>query len=193
MADNCTNLITAGVPKDCPTINAVIGVDKDLILVNYDDFDLAATNLVANREIDDTNSNEGGLTNIELKTGAVQYVFEGTDYSVIPTITSETREDGDSWYMHSIAFTSYSKKAADRKVLEDLGKSRVVAIAVDRSSGLYELFGMDQGLKVSAIERTYTGSQDSNFYKVTIATPDVAVVRESTVGELAVSINTAVA
>lgn len=192
MADNCTNLITAGVTKDCPTINARVGVNKDLILVNYADFDFATTADAANREADNTNGNEGGLTNIELLSGAVQYTFEGTDYSVVPTVSAELREDGDAWYIHSIAMTVYSKKALDRKTLEDLGKSRVIAIAVDSSTGLYELFGMDQGLKVSALERVYTGSQDSNFYKVTIATPDVAVVRESNLGELAVNINVAV-
>lgn len=189
---DCSRLIIAGIERDCNTVNAAVGVDKDLILVNYEDFDRRATFLPANREIADTNSNEGGLTNIELKAGAVQHIFEGTDYSVIPNITAEVKEDGDSWYLHSIAFTVYSKKAKDRKTLEDLGGSRVVAIAIDRSTGLYELFGADQGLKLSGLERAYTGSQNSNFYTVTIATPDVAVIRESTIGELAVSINTQV-
>ncbi len=102
MADNCTSVITAGITKDCPLINAPIGADKDLILVNYADFDLASTIDVANREATDTNDNEGGLTNIELLTGAVQYTFEGTDYSVIPTVTGEVREDGNTWHLHSI-------------------------------------------------------------------------------------------
>lgn len=185
----CDGIIASGITKDCATINAAVGVDKDLILVNYDDFDKTLS--LATREADATNSNQGGLTNIELKTGAVQYVFEGTDYSVIPNITAEVKEDGDSMFVHSIAFTVYSKKAADRKVLEALGGSRVIAIAVDRSTGLYELFGADQGLKLSALERAYTGSQSSNFYTVTLATPDIAVIRESSIAELAVGINTA--
>lgn len=188
---DCSQLITAGIERDCDAVNAAVGVDKDLILVNYEDFDRAATLLAANREADDTNNNEGGLTNIELKSGAVQYVFEGTDYSVVPNVTSEVKEDGDSWYLHSIAFTVYSKAAKDRKTLEDLGGSRVIAIAVDRSTGLYELFGADQGLKLSGLERAYTGSQNSNFYTVTISTPEIAVIRESTIGELALGINTA--
>jgi len=186
----CVNVITGGVVKDCATINAAIGVEKDLILVNYVDFDRALT--LATREVDNTNGNQGGLSAIQLKTGAVQYTFEGTDYSVIPSVTPEVREDGDTWYAHSIAFTVYSKKAVDRKIIEDLGKSKVIAIAIDRSTGLYELFGADQGLKVSAIERAYTGAQNSNFYAVTISTPDIAVVKESSLGELAVTITTAV-
>ena len=189
MAD-CNPLITAGILRDCDTVTAAVGVDKDLILVNYDDFDRAST--LATREIDDTNGNEGGLTAIELKVGAVQYTFEGTDYSVIPAVTPEVKEDGDTWYIHTIAFMVYSKKAADRKTLEALGNSRVVAIAVDRSTGLYELFGADQGLKATGIERTYVGAQNSNFYTVTLATPDIAVMRESSLGELAIAINTAV-
>lgn len=186
----CNELLVAGIEKDCESINAAVGVDKDLILVNYEDFDKALT--LATREANDDNKNEGGLTNIQLKSGAVQHIFEGTDYSVVPNITSEVKEDGDSWYLHSLAFTVYSKKAKDRKTLEKLGGSRVIAIAIDRSTGLYEIFGMDQGLKLSGLERAYVGAQNSNFYTVTIATPDIAVIRESTIGELAVGINTAV-
>lgn len=188
---SCNDQIAAGVAKDCDSIAAAVGVDKDLILVNYDEFDFEATFDAANREADDTNKNLEGLTAIKLKTGAVQHIFEGTDYSVIPTVTGEVKDDGDTWFVHSIAFTIYSKKAKDRKVIEDLAASKVIAIAKDRSTGLYELFGAEQGLKVSALERVYTGAQNSNFYTTTIATPDVAVVRESQVGELAVSIVTA--
>lgn len=188
---SCYSSIDAGIQKDCDTINAAVGVDKDLILVNYDDFDKASTYLPANIEADDTNNNEGGFTNIELKAGAIQHIFEGTDYSVIPNVTSETKDDGDSWFVHSIAFTVYSKKAKDRKTLEKLAGSRVIAIAVDRSTGLFELFGAEQGLKLSGLERAYTGSQNSNFYTVTLATPDIAVIRESSIAQLAVNVNTA--
>lgn len=188
---NCTDIIVAGIPLDCETINAPVGVDKDLILVNYEDYDRIATIGAANREADDSNGNQEGLSDIFLKVGAVQHIFEGTDYSVIPNITSETKDDGNSWFLHSIAFTVYSKKAKDRKTLETLASGRVIAIAIDRSTGLFELFGSDQGLKLTGLERAYTGSQTSNFYTITIATPDVAVIRESTIGELAVDVVTA--
>lgn len=184
----CDGLIAAGIARDCDAVNAAVGVDKDLILVNYEDFDRTLS--LATREV--SGDNIGGLTNIQLKIGAVQHVFAGTDYSVIPNVASEVKDDGDSWFMHSIAFTVYSKAAADRKTLEALAGARVIAIAIDRSTGLYELFGADQGLKLSGLERAYTGSQSSNFYTVTIATPDIAVIRESSIGELAVGINTAV-
>lgn len=190
MADNCDDLITAGILLDCVSVNASVGVEKDLILVNYVDFNKTLT--LATREADDANNNIGGLTAIQLKTGTVQHIFEGTDYSVIPNVTAEVKENGDTWYIHSIAFTVYSKKASDRKTLEDLGLSKVLAIAVDRSTGLFEVFGIDQGLKLSGLERAYIGSQNSNFYTVTLATPDIAVIRESSIGELAVSIVTAV-
>jgi hypothetical protein len=189
MAD-CNELLTAGIERDCDNINAPVGVDKDLILVNYEDFDFAATTDVSNREADDTNGNLNGFTTIFLKTGTIQYTFEGTDYSVVPNVTSEIKEDGDSWYIHNITMTVYSKSAETRKTLEQLGGARVIAIAKDRSTGLYELFGMDQGLKLSAIERAYVGAQNSNFYTVTMASPDIAVIREGNLGELAVSITT---
>ena len=189
---SCATKILSGATKDCNSINAAVGVDKDLILVNYEDVDIVGTKDAANREADNLNGNEKGLTTIKLKSGTIQYIFEGTDYSVVPTVTPEVKEDGDTWYIHSIAFTVYSKLAKDRKTLEDLGGSRVVAIAKDRSTGLFEIFGLDQGLKVSGVERAYVGTQSSNFYGVTLATPDIAVIRESTLGELALSITTAI-
>ena len=184
----CITQIIDGVVLNCNTINAAIGSDKDLILVNYKDFDKAATLAPGNREIDDVLGNIDGLTDIILKPLTVQYIFEGTDYSVVPTVTPEIKEDGDIWYIHQILFTVYSKAATDRKVLEDLDGARVIAIVKERSTGLYELFGMDQGLMVSSIARTYTGTQTSNFYQVTLLTPEIGIAKESTLGELAVGI-----
>ena len=181
--------MAAGVPLVCADINAKIGVGKDLILVNYDNFDLATT--LGTIEADNTNNNEEGLTNINLLVGTVQHVFEGVDYSVIPTVSPEIKEDGAVWFSHSILFTAYSKTAKTRKVIESLGGAKVIAIAVDRSTGLYELFGADQGLTMSGAERPYTGSQKSNFYDVTLTTPEIGIVKESSMGLLAVNIVTA--
>ena len=188
MAD-CGSLLTAGIEKDCDNINAAIGAEKDLILVNYNDYDKDATQASGNIEADDTNGNIGGLTDIILASGATTYTFEGTDYSVQPNVTSEVRENGNSWFLHSILFTVYSKSSATRSVLEELAKGKVIAITIDRSTGLYELFGSDQGLKLSGLERAYTGTQNSNFYQTTIATPDIAVIRESSLAQLAVGID----
>ena len=185
----CIYTLAAGVPLVCADINAQVGVGKDLILVNYNEFNLATT--LATVEADNTNNNEDGLTNINLLNGAVQHVFEGTDYSVVPTIAPEVKEDGTVWFSHSILFTAFSKTAKTRKVIESLGGARVVAIAVDRSTGLYELFGADQGLTMSGAERPYTGSQKSNFYDVTLTTPEIGIVKESSMGLLAVNILTA--
>lgn len=186
MAD-CTQLITEGITLNCDDINAPIGVDKDLLLINWDNFDREATLDVTNFEADDTNGNEAGLTNIFVNDVNLIYTFEGTDYSVQPTVGTELKDDGNAWYVHTILFTAYSKNSKARAVLEDLGWSRVVAVVRDRSTGLYELFGSDQGLKITGNDRAYVGTQTSNFYQVTIATPDVAVVRESTLGLLSVN------
>ena len=186
---SCTNIITSGITKDCATVKAAIGVDKDLILVNYEDFDYKKTFDPLNREA--SGSNIKGLKEIFLKIGTEQHIFEGTDYSVIPSIIPEVREDGSgTWFSHQILFTVYSKKAKDRKVLEDLGGSKVIAIAKDRSTGLYELFGPEQGLKISALERTYVGAQNSNFYAVTILTPEIGIIKESGLAELSTLITT---
>ncbi|UXQ88858.1 hypothetical protein [Tenacibaculum phage Larrie] len=199
MIFDCSNLITEGINKHCETINAPIGVEKDLLLVNYDDFDFtstfAPTNIVDDPDPDAPLGELGnpvGLKAIYLKPDVTPFVFAGTDYSVNPTVTGEVKENGDTWFIHSIQFTVFNKSSKARKTLETLSKGRVIAIAVDRSTGLYELFGAVIGLKITGLERAYTGSQNSNFYTVTIATPDIAVVREPSLGELARNIQNSV-
>lgn len=190
---SCPSTIAEGIAKDCAAINAATGVNKDLILVNFSEYDNIGTLDSGNIETDDTNNNEGGLSEIKLKTGATQHIFEGTDYSVIPSVSGEVRDDGDTWYLHSIGFTIYSKNSLARTTIQNLGNSRVIAIAVDRSTGLFELFGAEHGLKISELTREYVGSQNANFYQATISTPDVAAVRESSVGYLSHLITTATA
>ncbi len=186
---SCEKSIISGIEKDCKNFNAPIGAEKDLILINYKDFDKLATKSPFNRQLTNDLGNKSGLTDIILVPDAVQYIFEGTDYSVIPSVTPEVREDGSLWYTHSIAFTIYNKSAETRATLQALGKSRVIAVTKDRSTGLYELFGLEVGLKVTGTERAYTGSQSSNFYTVTIATPDIAVIRENSLGELSLKLD----
>lgn len=183
-----TNFILNGITKDCNTMNEVIGVDKDLILIDYKYFDLEATKSSLNRQSDNTFNNYKGLTDVKLKEGAVLNIFEGAGYSVIPSVTPEVREDGTLWYSHSITFTVFSKLSKDRETLIALGRSKVIAVTKDLSTGLYEVFGMEQGLKVSGMERSYIGAQNSNFYSVTIATPEIYVIKESTLGELVVNL-----
>lgn len=182
---SCYSTISDGIAINCDDVNGSIGVEKDLYLINWDDFDRDAT-LDESTNVETTGDNIDGLTNIYINSGLSAtddvYTFEGTDYSVQPTVTAEVKEDGNTWFLHSILFTVYSKTSTARKVIEELGGSRVVAVVVDRSTGYHELFGADQGLKVSAVERAYVGTQNSNYYSVTLATPDIAVVRESTLG-----------
>jgi len=188
----CTNFILEGITRDCEADTSQIGVDKDLILVEYKYFDLESTKLLSNREADNSNNNYKGLSNIVLKDGAVLNVFEGMEYSVIPSIIPQAREDGSMRYQHSINFTVYSKSSKDRETLTNLSKVKVIAVAKDLSTGLYELFGMEQGLRLSGIERSYIGSINSNYYSVTIATPDYYVVKETNIGELSVHLDNAI-
>ena len=188
----CTNFILEGITKDCEADISPIGVDKDLILIEYKYFDLESTRLLSNREVDNSNNNYKGLSNIVLKDGAVLNVFEGVEYSVIPSIIPQAREDGVIRYQHSINFTVYSKSSKDREILTNLSKLKVIAVAKDTSTGLFELFGMEQGLRLSGIERSYVGSINSNYYSVTIATPDYYVVKETNIGELSVHLNDAI-
>jgi len=61
MAD-CWGIILKGIAKIVKQFNAAVGVDKDLILVNYDDFDKdGTTDDATNRVVTVDALNEGGL------------------------------------------------------------------------------------------------------------------------------------
>ena len=180
--------LSAGIDYDCANSNAAIGSDKILEIVQHSYIDLAQTlpGDNSNTESDNTNGNEGGLTKVFLETGgaAETYDFKGTDYSVMPFATQEIKEDGDSWWVHGVTFTAYSKDSKTRNILEELTATRVVAIVTDRSTGLKEIFGLELGLKAVTIEREYLGSQNSNFYKVTLQTEDIGIIRENGIPKL---------
>jgi hypothetical protein len=178
------NLITSGILKNCDSIYDTIGVDKDLILVNYIDFNSEITLSEENKVLDPQNINYRGISKIILNENAQTYVFEGSHNSVIPTVTNELREDNKMLYSHEVSFIAYSKKSEDRKIMESLSKSKVIAITKDLSTGLYELFGGKAGLTLKSISRQYSGSQNSNFYSITLATPEIAFLKEDTMGEL---------
>lgn len=178
------NLITSGILKNCDSIYDTIGVDKDLILVNYIDFNSEITLSEENKVLDPEGINYRGISKIILNENAKRYVFEGLNNSVIPSITSEEREDGKMMYSHEVSFIAYSKSSQDREIMESLSKSKVIAITKDLSTGLYELFGGKVGLSLKSISRQYTGSQNSNFYSITLGTSDIAVLKEDAMGKL---------
>jgi hypothetical protein len=45
-------------------------------------------------------------------------------------------------------------------------------------------------LKVSGLERAYVGAQNSNFYQVTLLTPEIGVIKESNLAELSALLTT---
>ena len=179
-----SKLITSGININCDDLASQIGVEKDLLLVNYSDFDRETT--LANIEQDNSNNNKGGVTQIEFYEGAVLHKFEGTDYSVIPSFSIDKREDNSAIYTHSISFTVYNKTSEARNTLLELENSKVLAVVIDRSTGLFEMFGVDSGLILNNLDRSYTGSQKSNFYNVSIETPKTSNLKESAFGTLAV-------
>ncbi len=181
---NYNELITRGISLDCSSIYAPIGVEKDLIVANYSDLDKEAT--LNSRETDESNENLGGLTKIVFKEGSKIYLIKGRENSIAPKVSSEEREDGKKKYTHSLSFTVFSKRAYDKKSLEKFADSRVVAITIDKSTGLYELFGIDRGLEISSISREYTGSQNSNFYSISMSTPSRAKLKENSLTETSV-------
>ena len=57
----CDGIIASGITKDCATINAAVGVDKDLILVNYEDFDKTAYFPIHGEKKGDTTLEDNGI------------------------------------------------------------------------------------------------------------------------------------
>jgi hypothetical protein len=179
-----TSLITSGIGIDCDfSVGKAVGVEKDLILGNYEDFKRELT-LSEERESDDTNNNKDGLRRVEFKDATVLHTFKGKQNSVVPGFSAQELEDGRIVYTHSLNFTVFNKTSEARHNLMNLSSARLVAITVDKSTGLFEIFGIDRGLKLNNISREYVGSQSSNYFQVSLTTPSQAVLKETRIPEL---------
>lgn len=144
-----------------PAQTGAIGVDGEIILINYDDIDQALT-VVTN----------GVITALILKNGAKAYKFSTHNKGVSAEATLSKGTYVSAW-IHKLTTRIFSKDQDIKDSVESLKDGCFVAIVANKNNGnagdtKYEAYGFYSGLEMS--EGTATSEDaDSIFYTLALS------------------------
>lgn len=99
----------------------------------------------------------GDVTNLDLKTGKKIYPFEALK-DTLTANASITKVEGSGIAIctHSVTFKGVDITSEQRKVFEVLANAEAVAVIAETTSGRFEIFGKDFGMKLGdANEKNY--------------------------------------
>lgn len=158
--------ISVGIPLDCDT-PAVAGVNDRLILFNFDD----------KGSITKDANNPLAVTAISLASPALAYAFEGQNNSNEPVQTA-VKQGFQLGYNHQLTFRVFNDDADTKKVLNDIGKGRLIAI-VQNNTDTFEIYGYETGLIVpdGGITRTLNDPANNGGYVIQLGT-DTEITQE---------------
>lgn len=164
MAGVCGS-ISAGILIDCD--NPIIGGVKDrLILMNLSDISSVTRN-VANKQI---------VEAITKGAGKVGYVYEGQKSSIDAkaTLVQSAYSVG---FTHELIFRVFSNSPVVKAQLEAMARGQIVAVVENNYRGVagnasFEIFGLDAGLTVTALETNKSDQDTQGAYVVTLSTND---------------------
>lgn len=166
------NILT-GISCD---VEGIIGVERDVIILRHSDFDKLETFKASNI---DTN---GDLINVITRGANSGLIIEGTETSVRPSVSSNLEDDSVLTYSLSLELTILNKKSKYRNVLMSMSNVELLVVLKDKSSGKFELFGVDCGMSVQSLSRE-VGIE--NRFHITLSTPQYRGMSESILPPLA--------
>lgn len=159
-------LITANIQPDCEN-PLVGGLEVDLILINKDHITTMAfdtNNPLIVTGITLSGTNKGFLyTGIKNSNGSKSTLVKGKYTNT---------------YDHEISMVVFKVNGEAKKQMELLAKGMVVAVVRNKYRGTnadsaFEIFGREQGLEVSVMERDVNNADTQGGFMVTLKTPEV--------------------
>lgn len=159
---NCAK-ISASVAVNCD--NPIQGGTKDVLyLFNFDDIlDATLTRNGSNSQI---------IEDILLGSGITGYSFEGINSSTLPKNTFVKGRFLGA-FDHEVNFKIWDLTPAIKEELEKMAKGRFVAIVENNYKGTagnaaFEIYGLDSGLVLEAMERDPANADTQGAYDVTL-------------------------
>lgn len=142
------------------------GVNDRLILINWED--IAST----------TKDVNGVVTDITLNSGATAYVIEGKNNSVAPT-QALIKQRFSEVYDHIVNFKTFDLDNDVKTQLQNAVKGRFVSIIENNFKGTagdaaFEIYGLDAGMVVTALDRDPNSSETQGAYNVTMGSSEFA-------------------
>ncbi len=164
------NSITAGAAIDCDNPQAG-GVEDELVLINYSDWRDATFTF--------NGSNPLIIENIVLPSAKLGYLFTGINNVNKPNVEMVKKEFSLPLWKHSLDFVVFGNSPTDKKTVEELSKSKVVAIIKNNHKGAsgnaaFEVYGNKAGLDLQTAKRNQSDDTQGTW-QLNLATNDKAL------------------
>lgn len=160
--------ITASILRDCET-PIVGGNNTTLYLVNKDDISSVTRD----------GSNTNLITAIALKYGKTFFKYEGSkaQSNSLEPEQHYTRKKYSIGFDHVLNVKIFSATSDTKAELEQLANGLVVAIVEnnyrgDDGDGAFEIYGLSQGLEVSALDRVLADADTQGAFSIVLKTPE---------------------
>ncbi len=156
MADNCLTLLSGNIDFDCHADTAAML--QEMLLINYSDIQ---SHTVAE-----------GVATITLATGATPSIVKVFNASAGASEAAKINDKTPPASTHTVFGTIFKRDAEAYVQAEQIRGGRFVAITKAEQSGVYEVWGLRAGLKLTGGDRNT--NEDSGFFTFTLTTPETS-------------------
>jgi len=166
MPVDCTGHLTASIVFDCA--NAPVGgIEQNIVLINKDDVDVAATTLDANNEI--------VVSAITLKAGKVGYTLQGVKQSNGKAWELVKKENALDKYKHTFSGVIFNPSAANKQQAHNLSKGAKYLVVVEQvwkganNKDAFEVLGYNAGLELATMTNSSKENDNMIMFELTSA------------------------
>jgi len=167
MPVDCTGNLTADIIFDCA--NAPIGgIEQNVVLINKEDIDVAATT------VDDTNRIL--VTNLQLKPGKTGYLLTGIKQSNGKAWELVKKENAPDKFKHTFSGVIFNPTALNKQQADQLSKGAKYVAVVEQvwkgaaSADAFEILGYSSGLEITTM--TNSSRENDNMIMFELASAD---------------------
>jgi hypothetical protein len=167
MPVDCTGHLTADILFDC-TNAPVGGIEQNVVLINKDDIDLAATTTdAANRIL---------LTNLQLKPGKTGHLLTGVKQANGKAWELVKKENAPDKFKHTFSGVIFNPGAANKQQADNLAKGAKYVAVIEQvwkgtgSDDAFEVLGLSSGLELMTM--TNNSRENDNMIMFELASAD---------------------
>lgn len=164
---DCTGNLTADILFDCA--NAPVGgIEQNVVLINKDDIDVAATTVDAENRI--------LVTNLQLKPGATGYLLSGVKQSSGKAWELVKKENAPDKFKHTFSGVIFNPGVANKQQADALAKGAKYVAVIEQvwkgtdSEEAFEILGLSSGLELMTM--TNSSKENDNMIMFELSSAD---------------------
>lgn len=167
MPIDCTGSLTADIIFDCANA-PVAGIEQNVVLINKDDIDIAATTI--------SPTNRVLVTNLQLKPGKTGYKFQGVKQSNGKAWELVKKENAPDKFKHTFSGVIFNPGAENKQQADQLSKGAKYVAVIEQvwkgedSAEAFEVLGLGSGLELSTM--TNSSRENDNMIVFELASAD---------------------